>query len=835
MEKCIFEPCEGSTSGKPLSKAGPQRIRSIINASKIYQDNRHDDLEKLLAADENATVLCHKDCVSTYTSKSHLQRHLKHHPDDAEKVDVPTEKKSRRSETASVFAFREDCLFCGMECVMDVDPKNPSRWRKVVLCRTANRGPHQKSFKDTILEVCEQRKDEQSQQVKLRVIGALSDLHAADARYHKDCRDSFMVPRSIQTAATNPISTESDTAFLSTTSELEADKSKMWNSVDVHKVYISHGGEKLSRRALITKLSHFFHPDLIVLTGTGVANILVFQSRASGLLRLVPNEDGDDLDLALETVSRHILRESKELVTDKAHYRAGIDIDIALECVSPTLLSLLDKLSDKFHYDTAAALIGNIISSVLTNRPTALQIALGIVLNTRSLIEQFYNFHVTCSYDEVLRFKASAAAVACQDIELLGLSANKNGLIQVLSDNFDANISSQNGLISTHVLAILVTAADKYRRERVKPEFFPRLAAEEMKTQLPEDVPVQRYRGPRQPTMPESEAKRTVLPLHVLAKQAVALNRAKCLDFNFLKLVATKKDMVEYNGFNTQLSREQGHGLQPATKTIYRPLLDMNPADPDTILTAMVEAQRLTNMSGQHVTIFTNDQQLYKIAVGVKWVYHDRFLNFIPRLGGMHMLMSFVGCVGVLMSNTGLEDVMKSSFGSVQTMLSGKKFPQNVRALRIVTEELLLKISEKLDGYSDLENSLAALSKRSKTAKLWIECLITPVLIMMVFVRAEREGDWPLHLWAVREMMPYFFAAGHHNYARYGLYYLRSMERLPKDILQHFLKGDHVMRHKPGVWNGIWSDMFIETTFMRYGHGPNGIIGITLKPSALKK
>jgi len=43
---------------------------------------------------------------------------------------------------------------------------------------------------------------------------------------------------------------------------------------------------------------------------------------------------------------------------------------------------------------------------------------------------------------------------------------------------------------------------------------------------------------------------------------------------------------------------------------------------------------------------------------------------------------------------------------------------------------------------------------------------------MMVFIRAEREGEWPLHLWAVQEMLPYFFAAGLHNYARYGLYYL---------------------------------------------------------------
>ena len=84
-------------------------------------------------------------------------------------------------------------------------------------------------------------------------------------------------------------------------------------------------------------------------------------------------------------------------------------------------------------------------------------------------------------------------------------------------------------------------------------------------------------------------------------------------------------------------------------------------------------------------------------------------------------------------------------------------------------------------------------------------------------------------------MMPYFFAAGHHNYARYGLYYLCSMERLPGKILNHFMKGHHVMRHQPGIWNAVWSNMFIESAFMMYGHGAGGIIGIKLKPAALKK
>ena len=105
---------------------------------------------------------------------------------------------------------------------------------------------------------------------------------------------------------------------------------------------------------------------------------------------------------------------------------------------------------------------------------------------------------------------------------------------------------------------------------------------------------------------------------------------------------------------------------------------------------------------------------------------------------------------------------------------------------------------------------------------------------MMMFVRAEREADWPLHLEAYRQMIPYFFAAGHVHYPRYGICYLRSMGLLPKSVLSKVLNGEHVMRHEKGIWNGIWSDMFIESTFMRYGHAPCGIIGITLKPETLK-
>jgi len=64
------------------------------------------------------------------------------------------------------------------------------------------------------------------------------------------------------------------------------------------------------------------------------------------------------------------------------------------------------------------------------------------------------------------------------------------------------------------------------------------------------------------------------------------------------------------------------------------------------------------------------------------------------RPSGMHALMSFVGLTGTLMTDTWMSEVLGEVFGGVQKMFSGKKFQQNVRALRMLAEEVLRCISK---------------------------------------------------------------------------------------------------------------------------------------------
>ncbi len=47
-----------------------------------------------------------------------------------------------------------------------------------------------------------------------------------------------------------------------------------------------------------------------------------------------------------------------------------------------------------------------------------------------------------------------------------------------------------------------------------------------------------------------------------------------------------------------------------------------------------------------------------------------------------------------------------STFGGVMKMLSGKKFPQNVRALRMVVEELLRHVIPMAENFSSLMSEL---------------------------------------------------------------------------------------------------------------------------------
>lgn len=78
-------------------------------------------------------------------------------------------------------------------------------------------------------------------------------------------------------------------------------------------------------------------------------------------------------------------------------------------------------------------------------------------------------------------------------------------------------------------------------------------------------------------------------------------------------------------------------------------------------------------------------------------------------------------------------------------------------------------------------------------------------------------------------MLPYFFAAGHHHYARWITWHLRDMQHLPDTAKDDLLAGSHVCRHSDGA-AAVSADMFGEQTCIKQGKGSGGMKGISTNP-----
>jgi len=75
----------------------------------------------------------------------------------------------------------------------------------------------------------------------------------------------------------------------------------------------------------------------------------------------------------------------------------------------------------------------------------------------------------------LLLFKKSAAISATEDTTLKAMSDGAVGMIQTVVDNFDADIASQNGKVSTHSVAMLMTQSVTTSTEETRSDTFKRI------------------------------------------------------------------------------------------------------------------------------------------------------------------------------------------------------------------------------------------------------------------------------------------------------------------------------------------------------------------------
>ena len=119
--------------------------------------------------------------------------------------------------------------------------------------------------------------------------------------------------------------------------------------------------------------------------------------------------------------------------------------------------------------------------------------------------------------------------------------------------------------------------------------------------------------------------------------QSAAVIFSQQRDAVWLSQVHGNDRPVECAGFNAQQDRFMaGSAQKPKTLVVFGPMIDSPPAHPDTVITTLVNLERVLNSFWLQYTHIKGDLQLYQAACLVQWNDPLRWTNIILHPGMMH-------------------------------------------------------------------------------------------------------------------------------------------------------------------------------------------------------
>lgn len=152
-----------------------------------------------------------------------------------------------------------------------------------------------------------------------------------------------------------------------------------------------------------------------------------------------------------------------------------------------------------------------------------------------------------------------------------------------------------------------------------------------------------------------------------------------------------------WNGF-MKISTNSSRGY--ATTYISAiPFIDTNPNNPSSVFTALCFAAEQCSRNKQSC-IVTFDQPLLLKAMEIVAGSEESLdlSKIVVRLGGFHLLMSYLGCIGRIMEGSGMESLWVTVYGraTVKHTLTGHAFARAVRAYVLTYAATVEQITEKV-------------------------------------------------------------------------------------------------------------------------------------------
>ncbi|KAK3931380.1 Glucans biosynthesis protein D [Frankliniella fusca] len=503
--------------------------------------------------------------------------------------------------------------------------------------------------------------------------------------------------------------------------------------------------------------------------------------------------------------------------------------------------------------------IGQEIISAMRPRSyvSPLQVGLTVYIHrvfaSRQLIDILSSLGKCAPYREAVQFERSV--VEHTPPELL-----PGAFLQYAFDNADFNIRTlgDDGLNTCRITGGLavVTPAGCVLADRPVPRGQYITAAQVAKHGALPIVVYQRPPNPGLAAMTVNDMRPTaawdLVTDHLLKRVGVA----KRMDLLWLAGTAFQTDeSPSWFGFMERAF--EGTPQHSVSAVIPTPFINLEASNMSAVRTALEYAVEQAKAAGQDTVPVTMDQPLFQKAAEmiVAETNDSAIRNVIISLGGFHLLMSFLGAIGYIMAGSGLSELWGTVYApnAVVHMLTGKAFARAVRA-HLLTVVVLFKMCAEDTAFTNLKKKQAAalfasvfakditmeqavqdvdlkalqskidfklqhLSASGRQGKLWVQ-YYRMVLLLLLFLRAARSADWHLHMYCIREMLPYFVASGHINYARSALLFLHLMtdleRRVPPIEYQKLVEqGYFAVFRSNKEFAGLWMDLVIEQCLMR--------------------
>ncbi|XP_043279745.1 uncharacterized protein [Venturia canescens] len=758
-----------------------------------------------------------------------------------------TSSKTSDSVTAqNEFNFRELCLICGMP------------WDR----------NHQQShmvqnnyIKEKLLDIAKLRGDS----IAIEVMNRLNDvvsLVAVGARYHHKCQKMFSKILCDNSASAER-EAEVQSAFRQVTEYIEKSQKGKFTAAELDRVMRG----KTTYDRMFQMLMDHYGGDIYILKKRGTDTLIFYRcfstTKLCGDWYTDPNSLKKKQKEALVNAAAQIIRKDIEshVYEHDVYPPAGRFLSSVQQDIPPLLRTFIDTLivpdllnltedHDERYFVQRSAIAHSILSLVRRSGFTShLQLALGIYIHrkcgSKLIIDLLHKLGACVSYYQLQQYEASVIMDPPKFV------FEENICVQHVFDNTDHNVGTLDGYNTYHCLGgIAIYSPEEnvsYEGRTKKLKNASNVSSATIASQsIIRTIPWTAHCNGLDNIVYTDTAKLFSTNSSVLPAAYSTYLWAKHCDI---------ENVPSWRGFMEVLTADSTYNV---SKVVCLPFINHPPSNMSTINTALRTALADARRVNQKTCFVTFDQPLYHKAREIVAASEGELDDVVVRLGGFHLLMSYLGSIGHIMDGSGLEDVWAVAYApaSVKKMLTGHAYARAIRAHILTFTALGMMICRETEdevrtqyerdvksflqrwstepptiGDCQVETSIAMmtseliaqltiLKNRGPTSQLWVqyfECIV----IALQFIEAERSGNWNLHLQSVRNMLPIFHAAGHFNYAKSAQIYLQDMVNLEvtmtdEEYRRFTTDGNFTVRRSDKAWCGVWTDMTIEQTLNRF-------------------